>query len=202
MNASDQDRLSQATDRAIRWHADQCRKQTSIPYVSHLIQVAGLVLEHGGNTDQAIAGLLHDSLEDAPDPAERARREEEIAEAFGPGVLRMVLDCTDTLPDESLEKKRSWEERKKAYIAHLDEASKASLLVAACDKRHNLAAIVGDVISDGPEVFDRFTATPDQHVWYFESILAAIREEIPRRLIAEIEDLLEKLRQLASGVEG
>ena len=60
MTPSDQARLIQATERAITWHADQCRKKTQIPYVSHLIQVAGLVLEHGGNTDQAIAGLLHD----------------------------------------------------------------------------------------------------------------------------------------------
>lgn len=196
MTPSDQARLIQATERAITWHAEQCRKKTQIPYVSHLIQVAGLVLEHGGNTDQAIAGLLHDSLEDAPSSVERARREEDISEEFGADVLGMVLDCTDTLADESLEKKRSWEERKKAYIAHLDEAPQASLLVAACDKRHNLAAIVGDVSSDGPEVFDRFTATPDQHVWYFESILAAIRKDIPGRLVAEIEDLLEELRAL------
>jgi len=196
MNESDQQRLSQATDRAIRWHADQCRKETSIPYVSHLIQVAGLVLEHGGTTDQAIAGLLHDSLEDAPDPDERGRREAEIAEVFGPGVLGMVLDCTDTERNEALEDKRPWQDRKNAYIAHLHEAPKTSLLVAACDKRHNLAAIVGDVISGGPEVFGRFKARPDQHVWYFESILAVIRDDIPSRLVTEIEDLLGKLRQL------
>ena len=196
MTPSDQARLIQATERAITWHAEQCRKKTQIPYVSHLIQVAGLVLEHGGNTDQAIAGLLHDCLEDAPSPPERARREEDIDAAFGADVLGMILDCTDTLAEESLEDKRNWDERKKSYIAHLGEAPKASLLVVACDKRHNLGSIVGDVRSDGPAVFDRFTATPDQHVWYFESILAAIRNDVPQRLVVEIEDLLEKLRAL------
>ncbi len=49
---------------ATQLHASQKRKGASIPYVSHLLAVSSLVLEHGGNENQAIAALLHDALED------------------------------------------------------------------------------------------------------------------------------------------
>ncbi len=37
---------------------------TGVPYISHLMNVAGIVLENGGSEDEAIAALLHDVLED------------------------------------------------------------------------------------------------------------------------------------------
>ena len=198
MRAEDRARLLEATECAYRWHEGQRRKQTEIPYVSHVLQVQGLVLEHGGDADQAIAALLHDSLEDAPNAAERARREKLIQERFGEGVLEIVLHCTDTHADESSKGKRPWQERKTHYIAHLAEAPERSRLVVACDKRHNLHAIVWDVKTHGPGVFDRFDSTPEQQVWYFESIVEILRDSIPGRLRAELQDLLEDLRQLVA----
>ena len=196
MNFEEQKRLVEATEYAYAWHSGQRRKMTDIPYVSHLLQVAGLVIEHGGCADQAIAGLLHDSLEDAPDSEERAHREGVIRENFGEAVLRMVNDCTDTQADESIGEKRPWKERKDRYIEQLTHALPDSLLVAACDKRHNLHAIVWDVRSQGISVFDRFSSTPQQQIWYFESILAVIRTAIPPRLGQELQDLVKSLKQL------
>ena len=196
MNPEEQKRLVEASKCAYAWHSGQRRKMTDIPYVSHLLQVQGLVLEHGGCADQAIAGLLHDCLEDAPDAEERAHREGAILEKFGESVLRMVRDCTDTRAEESLEDKRPWKERKDRSIAHLDHALPDSLLVAACDKRHNLHAIVWDVRSQGISVFDRFKSTPEQQIWYFESILKKIQKSIPQRLCQELEELVESLKQL------
>ena len=40
-------------------HRGHVRKDTDIPYVSHLVSVSALVMEHGGDEDEAIAGLLH-----------------------------------------------------------------------------------------------------------------------------------------------
>ncbi|HJO22454.1 MAG: HD domain-containing protein [Myxococcota bacterium] len=197
MRAEDRRRLLQATDCAYRWHAGQCRRKTRIPYVSHLLQVQGLVLEHGGDVDQATAALLHDALEDAPDAAERAHRSTQINEYFGEGVLQIVLDCTDTKEDESRDEKRPWEERKKRYVAQLAAASQRTRLVAACDKRHNLHAIVWDVKTHGPGVFNRFSCTPEQQVWYFESVFDVVEDSIPDRLRAELSSLLDELRQLA-----
>ncbi len=198
MTPEEQKRLVEASEYAYRWHAGQRRKETDIPYMSHLLQVKGLVLEHGGNADQAIAGLLHDSLEDADSSEERAQREETIQASFGEVVLGIVRDCTDTGPEESIQDKAPWEDRKKKYIAHLSEASRDSLLVAACDKRHNLHSVVWDVRTQGASVFDRFKSTPQQQVWYFESILEKVRPSIPERLAAEIEDLVVALKKLVA----
>jgi len=198
MSSENRQRLLQATEYAYRWHEDQPRKDTEIPYVCHLLQVAGLVLEHGGDADQAIAGLLHDSLEDAPDVAERARRKQRIEEDFGERVLEIVEDCTDTREDESLEDKAPWRERKERYVAHLATASKHSQLVAACDKRHNLHAVVWDVKTQGPGVFERFNSVPAEQVWYFASIIDALRGSIPTRLGSELEHLLQQLRGLVA----
>ena len=53
-------------------------KGKAVQYISHLIAVSGLVWEDGGTEDQAIAGLLHDAIEDAGQShgsiAERERR--------------------------------------------------------------------------------------------------------------------------------
>lgn len=199
ISAEDQARMVRAAEYAHRWHATQTRNKTQIPYVSHLIQVAGLVLEHGGDPDQAIAGFLHDALEDAPDPDEGARRREQIADVFGPGVLEIVEDCTDTEADESREKKRPWRERKQRYLAHLATVSDRSRLVAACDKRHNLHAIVWDVKTHGDSVFGRFkSSSPEDQVWYFNGILETVRDSIPPRLGNELADLLEDLRGIVA----
>ena len=196
MEPVDQKRLVQATEYAYEWHRGERRKSTDIPYVSHLLQVKGLVLEHGGNADQAIAGLLHDSLEDAPSPGERARREEIIAREFGEGVRAMVRHCTDTGPDEFAEQKQPWQDRKARYLRQLEGALPESLLVVGCDKRHNLHSVVWDVRTQGASVFERFNSTPPQQVWYFESVLGVIKPSIPVRLAQEIEDLLASLKAL------
>src|SRR3546814_6072771 len=58
------DRFSRAVDYARIAHARQVRKGTHVPYLSHVLGVAALVVEYGGNEDQAVAGLLHDTIED------------------------------------------------------------------------------------------------------------------------------------------
>ncbi len=121
-------------------HARQKRKGTETPYVSHLLGVASLVLEHGGDEEQAIAALLHDAVED-----QGAHQEPVIRERFGDRVADIVLGCTDadTLP------KPPWRERKERYIEHLEHASSDVLLVSCADKVHNARAIVTDLKTHG-----------------------------------------------------
>jgi hypothetical protein len=121
-------RLSEAAGFAFALHANQERKGSGIPYIAHLMSVAALVLEHGGDEEQAIAGLLHDAIEDVG-----AEQEAVIARRFGPRVARIVRACTDadTLP------KPPWRARKEAYIAHLEHADRDVLLVSCADKLHN-----------------------------------------------------------------
>lgn len=196
MTADERKRLLEATELAYEWHAEQTRKQSSIPYVSHLLQVKGLVLEHHGDSDQAIAALLHDALEDAPDPAVRKQREAHIEQRFGRDVLDIVLHCTDTLDDEAGDGKRPWRERKERHLGRLGQEPDRSLLVAACDKRHNLHALVWDVETHGVEYLTRFNAGAAEQIWYFEGILETVRGRIPERLYRELEALVVRFREL------
>jgi (p)ppGpp synthase/HD superfamily hydrolase len=196
LSAEDQGRLLKATERALAWHADQDRKGTSIPYYSHLTQVQGLVFEHGGDVDHAIAALLHDSLEDADSSDERAERERGIEDAFGRAVLDIVLDCTDTDPGDSVGDKAPWRQRKTRYTDHLAGVGRASLLVAACDKRHNLHCLVWDIRDQGLTYLDRFNAGVEEQIWYFRSLLDVFEPRIPRRLAMELRALVEEFEAL------
>lgn len=180
---------------ATRLHAPQTRKETDIPYISHLIAVAGLVLENGGDRDQAIAALLHDSIEDrGPDypggvPALRRNLEAE----FGGTVLRIVEGCTDaeTIP------KPPYEERKRRYIAHLETAPQEVLLVSCADKLHNARAIVADLRVMGPALFERFNGKRDGTLWYYETLASVFTRRGPEHLAAELRRTVDTMKALA-----
>jgi (p)ppGpp synthase/HD superfamily hydrolase len=186
------DELARAVDVAVDWHAGQRRKSGGGPYVSHLLQVAGLVLEHGGTTEQAIAGLLHDAIEDTD--ATRT----DVEAAFGPTVARIVGECTDTVAGDTPEAKSPWRGRKERFVERLRSAPDDTVLVAACDKRHNLAAIVAELRLAGGDALADFNAGPDEQLWYYESVLDAIRGRIPERLEHELVLLVAELRELVS----
>ncbi len=168
-------------------HATQTRKGTDTPYISHLLGVAGLVLEYGGNEDQAIAAMLHDAIED-----QGAQHEPVIAQRFGPVVARIVRACTDadTLP------KPPWHERKQTYIDHLAHVDADVLLVSAADKLHNARAICADLRLHGPAVFDRFKGGLEGTLWYYESLLDVFRWRMPGPLTGELAGAVEAMRIL------
>lgn len=173
---------------AVEKHAGQPRKgRPEIPYVNHLLQVAGLVLEHGGDVDQAVAGLLHDVVEDCGVALEVLRHD------FGPEVARIVQACTDTAAGDNPARKGPWKERKTRYLEHLREADAAVLLVAACDKLDNLRSLLADLHADGPETLERFNATPQQTLWYYRSVSRIMQGRVPARLECELEALTGKL---------
>lgn len=165
-------RFTAAVDYARTAHAGHFRKGTAIPYLYHLLAVASLVLEYGGDEDQAIAGLLHDVLEDCGREHEAA-----IRARFGEAVAAIVLDCTDgsaeekAVADTPAARRADWQRRKQAYLAHLAQAPAASLLVSGCDKLHNARAIVGDLEgAAGQAVFGRFTAGREGTLAYYAAL--------------------------------
>jgi len=168
-----------------------------VPYVSHLFQVAGLVLEHGGDADQAAAAFLHDALEDAPTMLERAERAARILRELGSGVERIVHDCTDTEEHEHAGAKAPWRERKTRFLDRLPTRDPRSLLVIACDKRHNLGTLVADLREHGPGYLRHFNADKEEQVWYFESVLKALEGKVPVRLAREIGERVDAFREAA-----
>jgi uncharacterized protein YuzE len=150
-------------------HRDDVRKGTSIPYIAHLLGVCELVLTDGGDEDEAIAALLHDTIEDHADRITAS----DIEQRFGERVRRIVEGCTDTPADYRGGQKPDWRLRKEAYIAHIARTPPADLRVSAADKLYNARAILADLREIGDRVFERFSAAKADVLWYYRSLSAA-----------------------------
>ncbi|MBT3371272.1 MAG: HD domain-containing protein [Rhodospirillaceae bacterium] len=156
-------------------HRTQARKVAAVPYISHLMAVASLVIEHGGDEDQSIAALLHDAVEDQGG----IKTLTAIRAMFGDGVADMVADCTDSWDEPRL----PWRLRKESYIAALPNKPARSLLVVLADKTHNAEAIVADYRILGEPVWDRFNGGPQGTRWYYRTLAEAFPETLPRQLL-------------------
>lgn len=189
------ERFVTALTRAVEIHGDQLRKRTEadpeIPYVAHLLNVCGLVLQDGGSEDEAIAALLHDAAEDRGGEARLA----EIEREFGSVVSRIVAECSDTFETP----KPPWRERKESYIAHLRDASIEAIRVSVADKLDNARAIVIDYRRLGEELWTRFNPEADQ-LWYYRSMVDAYREidEFQSELIDELETVVRQLERMVA----
>ena len=166
-------------------HANQIRKGSGVPYISHLLGVTSIALEHGANEDEAIAALLHDAIEDQGGVATR----EEIRRRFGDTVTEIVNGCTDadTTP------KPPWQQRKEAYIAHIPTASTSVRLVSAADKLHNARSILTDYYIVGEAVWKRFQGGKEGTLWYYRSLVVAFRQAGSSPLIDELERVVSEL---------
>lgn len=180
-------KLAEAFRVAAASFAGKTKKGGDIPYVSHLMGVCAIALEHGAGEDEAVAALLHDMIEDIK-PAEAARA---AVAAFGPEVLRIVEGCSDS----STHPKPPWRERKERYIAHMETADPSVLLVSAADKLHNARAIAADLRAVGPCVWDRFNAGREDELWYYRTLLEVFRRRLTGApaLVAELERAVEEM---------
>jgi (p)ppGpp synthase/HD superfamily hydrolase len=187
------DRYVAAVSEAVRLHARQARKGNAIPYVSHLLAVSSLVLEHGGDEDQAIAALLHDGPEDQGGAATLAA----IRDRFGPRVAAIVVACSDTLETP----KPPWRARKEAYIAHLadiaDGIGPDVWPVSLADKVHNARTIVADLRAGGAAALDRFNGGREGTLWYYGTLAKLLSVLEPGPLADELAGLAAEMRTLA-----
>ena len=180
------DRFADAFAYAVHLHALQARKGTAIPYVTHLMSVCSLVLEDGGDEDQAVAALLHDGPEDQGGQQVL----DEIGRRFGDEVAALVDGLTDTLKTP----KPKWRPRKKAYLARLEREPTSVLRISLADKLHNLRSIAVDYVVLHEAMWKRFNAGRKQQEWYFRALLDVFERRLPdsrnlpefRRLVAEV----------------
>ena len=177
------ERFDDALLYASRHHRKHLRKGSRVPYMTHLMSVSALVLEHGGSEDQAIAALLHDAVEDAPADQGGAVLAA-IRERFGDAVADMVAACSDGL-NESGERHGTWQERKQAYVNGLPSKPLDALLVTAADKTHNGLCIAADVRRYGADFWTTFNASRAELLWYYASVDKAVAERLLDSSIAE-----------------
>ncbi len=164
-------------------HRKQLRKGSQVPYLTHLMSVSALVLEHGGSEDQAIAGLLHDAVEDAPAGTGGAVLAD-IRSRFGDDVAEIVRACSDGL-DADGNRSGTWAERKRPYVAGLSDKPLDALLVTAADKTHNGLCIAADVRRYGRGFWSTFNASRDELLWYYTSVERAVAERLPGSSITD-----------------
>ncbi|MBD2451582.1 HD domain-containing protein [Nostoc sp. FACHB-152] len=147
---------------ATRLHAHQIRKISGVPYIAHLLSVAALILEAGGTEEEAIAGLLHDAVEDQGGKSTR----EEIRQHFGETVVAIVDACTesDTYP------KPPWQERKQRYLDNLRHASASVRRVSLADKLHNARSLLADYRQHGSGIWQQFKTGKEGTLWFYQQL--------------------------------
>jgi (p)ppGpp synthase/HD superfamily hydrolase len=170
-------------------HAGQVRKASTIPYVAHLMGAASLVLEAGGDEDQAIAALLHDVVEDCGG----VPMLKEIRKRFGARVAKIVDGCTDAYT----EPKPPWRQRKEEYLRHLKDADEDTRLVSAADKLNNARSIVADYRAVGDGVWDRFKGGREGTLWYYRALVDEFLKHKRNRITGDLERVVKEMESLA-----
>src|SRR5580692_1452313 len=180
-------KLQRAFAYAAKMHAGQARKATTVPYLSHLMAVASLVLEAGGDEEMAIAALLHDVVEDCGGMP----RLREIRKQFGSRVAKIVEGCTDSyvIP------KPEWLQRKKDYLRELKHADAETRLVSASDKLHNVRTILADYRVQGEDVWKRLTGKREGTLWYYRALSDEYQRRNPNRITGELEIAVAELER-------
>jgi (p)ppGpp synthase/HD superfamily hydrolase len=184
-------RLRRAFQYAAEKHAGQTRKQTAVPYLSHLMAVASLVLEAGGDEDMAIAALLHDVVEDCGGMP----RLREVRAQFGTRVAKIVEGCTDAY----VVPKPEWMERKKGYLREVKDAEAETRLVSAADKLHNVRTILADYRQDGESIWKRFSGKKEGTLWYYRALSDEYQRRQPNRITGELEIAVGELERAVGG---
>lgn len=190
--------LSERFDEALAFasdiHREQLRKIGRVPYLSHLLRVAGLALDFGASEDVAIAALLHDAVEDCGG----METEAVIRRRFGDFVADVVLETSDSTTADA-NRKAPWRERKEAYLAHLRTGSVAAALVSGCDKLDNITSLTRAMEIAGNEAsLSRFKGGAADLIWYYESVAEVLKERgvlVADELSAAIERWKENLRR-------
>ena len=184
---------SEAYERALRLtiteHREQRRKGSGLPYSIHPIHVSVILLRHGFSTRVAIAGLLHDLVEDqGVDPAVIARK-------FGPKVAEIVDALTERKENKQGEK-RPWPVRKEEALKQMDAASNEAVAVKAADALHNVQSFLEDLRRDGTRIWEYFNQGPVEQLGYYRRIVALSERRLgSHRLVAELTDAVEALGQ-------
>lgn len=181
-------RLGQALQLSAELFATKRRKGgLGAPYVSHLLSVAALVMEHGGGEEEAVAAILHDVLEDVDGTSAV-----DLEARFGPEVVRIVVALSDTLTPSA---KEPWRERKERHLGRLAVADPAVQRVAIADKVHNAGALLDDVRARGDDAYHHYRGGKDGTLWYYRAALEALRTAPAPGLVERLERAVEALER-------
>lgn len=183
-------RFESALTYAFQLHVNQVRKGGQIPYLAHLLAVTALVLEDGGDEDQAIAALLHDAVEDQGGD----KTLQSIKERYGERVADIVAGCTDAFRIP----KPPWRQRKEAYLKHLVNAPLEVRRVSLADKLHNARSLVDDLHGEGQAVWERFNGGKEGTLWYYRNLVEIFGQFEHTRIFVDFQEAVIEIERLAN----
>lgn len=161
-------RLTEAFDYAAGHFGGKLRGNTGVPAIAHAMAVAALVLNVGGQEDEAIAALLHDVVEDGGGAEALAQLERR----FGSHVAGLVLACTDEVEPSG----RPWRELKRDYLVRLSSAPVEALRISLADKADNTRTLLRAYELRGDALFSEHQGGSRETVlWYYEALLQAFQ---------------------------
>jgi (p)ppGpp synthase/HD superfamily hydrolase len=162
---------------AARAHRTQARKVGDVPYIVHPVHVSIILLRHGFSEDAAIAGLLHDVVEDQDIPLDH------IEADFGPAVAEMVAALTEQKQDSGVE--RPWEDRKQGLLDQIRRARLDAVAVKAADTLHSTRSLAHALRNEGPSIWRNFSRGPGPSLWFYQSVAAIVRERLEGHPLAD-----------------
>lgn len=187
------EKFEEAFDYAFELHqrqGRQSRKGKDTPYIAHLMAVCSIVLEYGGDEDEAIAALLHDAVEDQGGRATL----ETIRKRFGERVAGIVLECSDSEGDP----KPPWKTRKQDYIDHIPQMTPGARIVSLADKIHNARSVLNDFRREGESTWARFKGKRDGTLWYYAELARKFMEVKTDAMAQELKRIVDSLKREAA----
>jgi hypothetical protein len=155
-------------------------RASGAPTISHLMQVAGIVLENGGSEDEAVAGFLHDAAEDYGE-----NQLAEIARIFNENVSNIIRDCSDSYKKPGIHRE-PWFPRKKEFLEKLPGKSVSAMRVIVADKLHNARAMLRDGRAEGDDLWAKLKRTPEETTAYFAVAHRILAARHPSAATAEL----------------
>ena len=174
-------------------HKSATRK-SGIPYISHPMDVASILLKENAPLELVLAGLLHDIVEDTDVDIVT------ISKKYGQQVADYVDAVTE--PEElrkpaTGDKAQTWKERKEHTIRKMERANCEIKLLSCADKLANIRDLISDVKMEGEGFWDKFNAPKKEQEWYYRSMLEAFatgsQNIAETRVYRDFKECVEKL---------
>lgn len=174
---------------AAQAHRAQVRKGTTIPYIAHPFHVSLLLIRHGFSEDLAIAGVLHDVIEDC------GVSPQQIEQLFGETVRRLIVAVS--APTSADNSELPWEERKRAQLELLRAGGPDVAALKAADAIHNARSILADYAAIGDQVWLRFKRGATSIIQHYQQVCRVIQDQLGEHPIAlELAAAVDELSQI------
>lgn len=159
--------IFKAIEFATKSHSGQYRKGTKIPYITHPLNVARILIDHDCPAPVIMAGILHDTLEDTRVTFD------DLQETFGKEIAELVNSVSEPNKSDWI-----WENRKAHTIKNLKTASQEQLILSLADKLDNIRMMHEDYERIGDKLWKRFNRPKEKQKWYYENLTSVFLERL------------------------